>query len=196
MATNYKLLNEQIRRLYRRGLDKEDISPAIQDREVKLLIVQEINLLIKAETANIGETPDTVIGTYSANVSNPSGCLFITELPVFPINLPKNMGIHRVYPSGCPWKPFVPIKSGDFDIAQGTPTETLEGLIGYYQDGKILSFTKDPGEEVTLKLIVNDPNIINDTDILPIPAEMESVVITAVINKLTEGQKSQYEANQ
>ena len=195
MATNYILLNEQIRRLYSRGVDREDISPRLDKREIKLLITQEINQLIKAEIANIGEVPDTVLGTYSVAVTNPSGCLFQSELPAFPVNLPKNMGIYRVYPDGCPWKPFVPIKSGDFDIAQGTPTETLEGLTGYYQDGKNICFTKDPGTPVVLKLVVNDPSNMSDTDILPIPAEMETLVITAVINKLTEGQKSQYELN-
>jgi len=195
VATNFKLLNEQIRRLYVRGIDREDVSPRLDEREVKLYVVQAINSLIKAEIANIGEVPDTVLGTYSVAVTNPSTCLYQAELPVMPVNLPKNMGIYRVYPDGCPWKPFVPIKSGDFDIAQGTPTETLEGLIGYYQDGKKLSFTKNPGTPIVLKLVVNDPNILSDTEILPIPAEMESLVITAVINKLTEGSKSQYELN-
>lgn len=195
MATNYAILNEQIRRIYSRGIDREDLSPRLDEREIKLLLVQEINMLIKAETANIGEIPDAVIGTYDAVVTNPSGCLFETTMPAHPVSLPKNMGIHRVYPSGCPWKPFVPIKSGDFDIAQGTPTETLEGLVGYYQDGKKICFTKDPGENIVIKLIVNDPSLISDTDLLPIPADMETLVITSVLNKLTEGQKSQYELN-
>jgi len=196
VATNFRLLNEQIRRLYVRGLDREDVSPRLDEREIKLYIVQAINSLIKAEIANIGEVPDTVIGTYSVVVTNPSECLYQADLPVMPVNLPKNMGIWRVYPDGCPWKPFVPIKSGDFDMAKGTPTETLEGLVGYYQDGKKLSFTKNPGTPVILKLVVNDPSITNDTEILPIPAEMESLVISAVINKLTEGAKSQFEPAQ
>lgn len=195
MATNYTILTEQIQRLYTRGLDREDVKPTIDKREVKLLVVQEINLLIKAEIASIGEVPDTVLGTYEATVANPSGCLYETTLPVMPVNLPKNQGIYRVYPSGCPWKPFVPIKSGDFDMAQGTPFEALEGLIGYYQDGKKLCFTKNPGENIVLKIVVNDPALTSDTEILPIPAEMESIVITSVLNKLAEGQKSQFELN-
>ncbi len=194
MATSYQLLNEQIRRLYSRGADREDLSPRLDSREIKLLLVQEINSLIKAEIANIGEIPDTVIGTYTVTPAE-SSCIWQADMPAFPVNLPKNQGIHRVYPDGCPWKPYVPIKSGDFDIAQGTPTQYLEGLIGYYQEGKKICFTKEPSQTVTLKLIVNDPANITDSEILPIPVDMESVVIEAVLKKLTLGQASQYELN-
>lgn len=195
MPTSYAILSEEIQRIYSRGISREDISPRLDKREVKIYIVQAINSLIKAEIANIGEIPDTVLGTYSAVVTNPSGCLYQTELPVIPINLPKNMGIWRVYPDGCPWRPFVPIKSGDFDIAQGTPAEALEGLIGYYQDGKKLSFTKNPGTPVILKLVVNNPTTLSDTELLPIPAEMETLVINEVLKRLASGQVSQYELN-
>lgn len=192
MATNYLLLSEQIKRAYSRGIDREDISPRLDSREVKLYVVQAINQLIKLEIASIGENLDTVIGTYTAVRAGASPSYYI-DLPVLPISLPKNMGIWRVYKSDCPWAPFVPLKMGDFDIAQGTPSQYLEQLTGYYQEGKRICFTKDPGENITLKLVVNDPGKISDTDILPIPPEMETLVIDMVLQRL--GKAIQHEMN-
>ncbi len=194
MATNYKLLSEQIRRLYSRGIDREDTSPRIDDREIKLYVVQAINMLIKAEIANIGENVDSVLGTYELSREGSSPHFYVT-LPVIPISLPKNMGIWRVYQSGCPWNPYIPLKHGDFDIAQGTPAQYLETYVGYYQDGKRIYFTKDPTATVTAKLVVNDPAKISDTEVLPIPPEMEGMVIEQVIAKLSLGTASQYELN-
>jgi hypothetical protein len=194
MATNYKLLSEQIRRAYSRGIDREDTSPRLDDREIKLYVVQAINMLIKAEIANIGENVDSVLGTYELERDGTSPLFYVT-LPVIPISLPKNMGIWRVYQSGCPWNPYIPLKHGDFDIAQGTPAQYLETYVGYYQDGKRVYFTKEPSATVTLKLVVNDPAKITDTEVLPIPPEMESMVIDEVIRRLSSGQASQYELN-
>lgn len=194
MATNYKLISEQIRRAYSRGIDREDNAPRLDDREIKLYVVQAINMLIKAEIASIGENLDTVLGSYDL-AKEGSAPLFYVTLPVVPVSLPKNMGIWRVYQSGCPWEPYVPLKNGDFDIAQGTPAEYLETLVGYYQDGKRIYFTKEPSATTTVKLVVNDPAKISDTEVLPIPPEMESMVIDEVIRRLSTGQASQYELN-
>lgn len=194
MPTNYNILSEEISRAYSRGINREDISPRLDKREIKVYIIQAINLLIKAEVANIGEIPDAVLGDYTVTPTE-TACLWSASMPAYPVNLPKNQGIWRVYPSGCPWKAYVPIKAGDFDIAQGTPTEFLEGIVGYYQMGTKICFTKQPSETVTLKLVVNDPAIISDTDILPMPAEMESLVIDEVLRRISAGQLSQYELN-
>jgi hypothetical protein len=194
MATNYLLLSEQIKRIYSRGIDREDISPRLDSREVRLFVIQAINQLIKLEIASIGENLDTVIGTYDVVRAGITPNFYVT-LPTMPISLPKNMGIWRVYKTSCPWAPFVPLKHGDFDIAQGTPSQYMEQLTGYYQEGKLLKFTKDPGTDITIKLVVNDPEKISDTDILPIPPEMEGMVIDLVIKKLSSGQASQYELN-
>lgn len=194
MAVNYNVLSEQIKRAYSRGIDREDLSPRLDSREIKLYIIQAINQLIKAEIANIGENVDTVLGTYELSRQGTSPLFYVT-LPVMPVSLPKNMGIWRVYQSGCPWEPYVPLKHGDFDVAQGTPAQYLETLVGYYQDGKRLYFTKDPSTTVTLKLVVHDPALTSDTDVLPIPPEMESMVIDEVLRRLASGQVSQYELN-
>lgn len=192
MAVNYNVLSEQIKRAYSRGIDRDDISPLLDSREIKLYVVQAINQLIKAEISNIGENLDTILATYEVSKSG-STPLFYVTLPVMPVSLPKNTGIWRVYQSGCPWEPYVPLKHGDFDVAQGTPAQYLETLIGYYQDGKRIYFTKEPSETVTLKLVVHDPSTLTDTDVLPIPPEMESMVIDEVIRRLSSGQASQYE---
>jgi len=194
VATNYNILTEQIQRLYNRGIDREDLTPRLDRREIKLLVTQAINTLIKPEHLNRGDVVGSVIATY--DVQKQSGdCYDFVELPVLPISLPKEQGIHRVHPTDCPWKAFVPIMSNDFQIVQGTPSQYIEGQVGYYQDGKRIVFTKSVPQNITLKLIVHDPSQISDTDIIPIPAEMESQVIEYVLRQFELKQVGTQELN-
>lgn len=188
MVINYRILGERIQRLYSRFVDK-DVNK-IDYREIKVLMADAINVLIKSDHINRAEVSGTTIATYEVESDTTS-----VELPVYPISLPKEQGVHRVFPKGCPWKPYIPIRSGDFEIVQGTPTEFIEGQTGYYMDGKKLIFTKKVPKDLTLKLIVNDPSIIEDTEALPIPPDMVLQVIQMVFQSLGMGQVSQAELN-
>lgn len=183
MATNYKILGEQIMRIYSRSIDREDVSPRIDYREIKPLMVQAINSLLKIEHLQRAEVSGTSIATYILQKESTANYDYV-QLTVTPISLPKEQGVHRVYKEGCPWAPFIPIRSGDFEITMGTPTNFIEGDTGYYLNGTKIIFTKTVGLDIEVQLVVNDPNLIADTDLLPIPPEMEVMVIQTVLQML------------
>jgi hypothetical protein len=189
--TTRNILSEEINRIYSRFLDKDN--KKLDDREVSLYISQVVNSLFKIESIQRGSIVGTAIATYE--LPREEDDTFFVKLTVAPISLPKEQGVHRVYPKGCPWKAYIPILSGDFDIAQGTPASFLEGQIGYYQDGMKLRFTRQVPEDITVKLVVNDPNQEDGNLPLPIPADMETQVIQGVFQLLGFGQISQAELN-
>lgn len=186
MATNRNLLAEQIQRIYSRNIDREDVS-RLDLREIKLLITQAVNFLIKPEIFQRGDISGCILASYDIAKQTSGGCDYIT-LPVVPVSLPKEQGIHRVYPQGCSTQAYIPIQTNDFQIVQGTPSMYIEGQVGYFYEGHRISFTKTVAAIVTVKLVVYDP--VNDTDILPIPPEMEAQVIEFVLQQFGLAQMS------
>lgn len=186
MATNRNILAEQIQRIYSRNIDREDVS-RLDVREIKLLITQAVNFLIKPEILQRGDVTGCILASYDIAKQTANGCDYIT-LPVVPVSLPKEQGIHRVYPQGCANQAYIPIPTNDFQIVQGTPSMYVEGQVGYFYEGHRISFTKTVADTVTVKLVVYDP--VNDTDILPIPPEMEAQVIEFVLQNLGLAQMS------
>jgi hypothetical protein len=189
--TTRNILSEQINRIYSRFLDKDN--KKLDSREVNLCIAQVVNSLFKVESVSRGSIVGAAIATYE--LPREKDYTFFVTLTVAPISLPKEQGIHRVYPKGCPWKAYVPILSEDFDIAQGTPASFLEGQVGYYQDGMKLRFTRQVPEDIVVKSLVNDPSQEDGNLPLPIPADMETQVIQGVFQLLGFGQISQAELN-
>ena len=109
-------------------------------------------------------------------------------LPAQPFNLPRGMGVWRVYASTSPNAPYIPIPSG-----QGFYTSTISfnnlsnkmgSLVSYeYFDNSTLLFNKSLANLPTvidMQLIVVDPAKISSSDVLPIPPEMEETVIIEV----------------
>lgn len=190
--TTLNIISEQISRIYSRYLDRDD--ERIDLREIKRLVSQVVNRMFKIEHLELRDINGTGIGTYEY-VRQEDDDTFYILLGVSPISLPKEMGIHRVYKKGCPWKPYIPIRSGDFDIAQGTPSQYIEGQVGYYLDGKKIRFTSMPAENLVVKKVVNDPENGDPNLPLPVPADMEADVITSVLQMLGVGQISQAELN-
>jgi hypothetical protein len=192
MATTLNILTEEIIRIYRRGLDKENTSP-LDPREVKIKIPKVVNTLIKAEHIQRGDVSGTVVATYDFPRQG-EGPYFI-ELTVNPVSLPKEQGVHRVFPKNCPWDAYIPMINGDMELIRGTFAEFIEGRTGYFLEGRKLIFTRKPTENITVKLVVYDPNSLSDNDVIPIPPEMEFQVIQAVLQMYGMGQISQYELN-
>lgn len=192
MVTSYKLLGEQIQRIYSRYIDKEDMK--IDYREIKALLIPVINTLIKADFSAKNEVSGSTLATYELTAEKSGNISYVTMV-ASPMFLPKEQGVHRVYKTGCPWEPFIPIRSGDFDIVQGTPAQYLEGQTGYYVDGMKLIFTRRVEGDITVKQIVNDPSLIGDQDALPISPEMGIQAIQMVIQSFGMGQVAQAELN-
>lgn len=206
MATTKNILSEQIQRIYSRFIDKNNISDVFDIREIKLLVNQSINKVLKLQVAEsfkagLVDVPKCNLIEYTCAVTSDSANnrAYIT-LPVIPITLPLDMGIWSVAASTAAMSPYIPIPSQDILVFQGTNLSALEQQTGYYVQGKKVYFTKD----ITLSLngsitsvIVNilaaDFSTTTDNELLPISPEVESTIMEDVLNTLGAGKIAQSE---
>lgn len=205
MANKYGL-SEQIQRIYARFLDKNNISDVVDLREVSLLVSQSINKILKLEVAEsfkagLVDVPKCSLIEYTASViSDSANNRSYIALPVIPLTLPLNMGIWSIAASAAAITPYIPIPSQDVLVFQGANLSYLEGQIGYYVQGKKVFFTKDLTlsangsiSSVLINILASDFSQFTDTDMLPISPEVESAVITEVLNIISGGRVSQAE---
>ena len=205
MATK-AILSEQVQRIYARFLDKDNPSDVIDIREVMLLVSQAINKILKLEVAEsfkagLVDIPKCSLIQYTASVTADAtnNRSFIT-LPVIPLTLPLDMGIWSISASNAAMTPYIPIPSQDVLVFQGANLSYLEGQIGYYVQGKKVFFTKDITlagngsiSSVIINILASDFSQFADNDMLPISPEVESAVITEVLNIISGGRVSQAE---
>jgi len=206
MANSRYVISEQIQRLYARFLDKNNPSDVIDLREVSLLVSQAINKILKLEVAEsfkagLVDIPKCSLIEYTATVVSDSGnSRSYIALPVIPLTLPLNMGIWSIAATNAAMTPYIPIPAQDVLVFQGANLSYLEGQIGYYVQGKKVFFTKDITlsangsiSSVILNILASDFSQLTDTDMLPISPEVESAVITEVLNIISAGRVSQAE---
>lgn len=205
MATK-AILSEQVQRIYARFLDKDNPSDVIDIREVMLLVSQAINKILKLEVAEsfkagLVDIPKCSLIQYTASVTAdaPNNRSSIT-LPVIPLTLPLDMGIWSISASGAAMTPYIPIPAQDVLVFQGANLKYLEGQTGYYVQGKKVFFTKDLTlagngsiSSVIINILASDFSQFGDNDMLPISPEVESAVITEVLNIISGGRVSQAE---
>lgn len=111
-------------------------------------------------------------------------------LPAQPINLPRGMGVWRIYLNAD--DPYIPMPSQLLGISGKTThnglNAILDGKTAYeYSSRNKIRFNKtlaEMPETVTVELLVVDPATLADTDMLPIPPEMEHTVIREVLQTL------------
>jgi hypothetical protein len=194
MTTKFKIA-EQIQRLL---AGNPEIQARIQKNDVKLLIEQVANQLLKTEFFGVnmadGDTvpPNCMIYTYDSvpvttYKTTKSRCI----LPSMPINLPRNMGVYHISKTNAIDEPFIPIPSGLYGIVKPqTLLGELSGLIGYEVFGKEVVFTTNlPGQNVNsvfIRLVGVDLNSVTDYEMLPISSDMESQIVQAVYNILVQ----------
>lgn len=191
MITKGKI-TDQILRLYTGGSPNDE--KEISRDDINLLVGQVVNRLLKLEHAsvNMGSgdmyPPHTLITQYKISLSgfmNVDGNLVdkFAKLPVMPISLPRNMGVWSVSMSGTE---FIPLQSGqETMISSQDQLQYLENQIGYYVEGDVVRFTKDPsGSFINIKLLIIDPTVLGEYDYLAIPAEMEEAVVKEVLTLL------------
>ena len=210
MTTKYKLA-EQVQRLYARFLDKDNPSDVIDLREVKLIVEQSINKVLKLQVsenfkAGFYDVPLCNIIEYTVTtVTSDSGNnrAYIT-LPAIPITLPMDMGIWSVSAVNAAMTPYIPIPAQDVlvfgTIASGTNLSYLEGQVGYYVQGKRLYFTKDITlsangsiSSVIVNLLVSDFSKLTDNELLPVSPEVESAIIADSLQTISNGRVAQAE---
>jgi hypothetical protein len=193
-TTRYKII-EQIRRLL---AGNAVISSRVQNGDVRLLVEQVANKLLKTEYFAVnmpsGDTipPNCMIYTYeSIPVTTYKTTKSICTLPSMPINLPKNMGVFHVSKTDSIDEPFIPIASGMYGIVKVQDLlGDLSGLIGYEVFGSKIVFTKNlPGlgvNNVFIRLVGVDLNTVDDYTILPISTDMEADIVNTVYAMLVQ----------
>lgn len=206
MATTKYILAEQIQRLYARFLDKNNPSDVIDIREVKLLVNQSVNKVLKLQVADsfkagMVDVPKCNLVEYTCTVTDETANnrSYIT-LPVIPLTLPMDMGIWSIAAATGAMTPYIPIPAQDVLVFQGANLSYLEGKIGYYLQGKKVYFTKNitltangSVTSVIVNLLVSDFSQLSDTDMLPISPEVESAIIDDVLQIISNGRVSQAE---
>jgi hypothetical protein len=206
MATTKNILSEQIQRIYSRFIDKNNISDVIDIREIRLLVNQSINKVLKLQVAEsfkagLVDVPKCNLIEYTCAVtSQPANSRAFITLPAIPITLPMDMGIWSIAASSAAMTPYIPIPAQDVLVFQGTNLSALEQQIGYYVQGKNIYFTKDITlvangsiTSVIVNLLVSDFSVISDNELLPISPEVESTIMEDVLNTLGAGKLAQSE---
>jgi len=196
MTTKFKIA-EQVNRLLK---GNPVISARIHQNDIKLLIEQVANQLLKADYFAVnmpdGDTipNNCMVFTYdNVPVTTYKTTLSKATLPAIPISLPRNMGVLHVSKTDAINEPFVPIPTSLFGIV--SPQDLLgdlSGLIGYEVIGKDIVFTKNlPGlsiSNVYIRLVGVDLSQLTDYDILPLSADLEAQVVQQVYNILVQTQ--------
>ena len=168
-----------------RSFDREDLKPKVERREISLLVDQVTNELLAVEPNNGGkigvvDVPTCMIATYSGQVVTSSGGIYTVPLPAFPIRLPMDMGVWSVSPE--PIAPaYIPIKTDFWDLLGAEDEGLLEDQIGFYVEGRAITFTDQPTATVKIKLLIVDPALLGEFDPYPVPADMEIKVIEKVL---------------
>lgn len=206
MATTKAILSEQVQRIYARFLDKDNPSDVIDIREVMLLVSQAINKILKLEVAEsfkagLVDIPKCSLIQYTASVTaDVTNNRSYLTLPVIPLTLPLDMGIWSISASNAAMTPYIPIPAQDVLVFQGANLSYLEGQVGYYVQNKRVYFTKDITlvangsiTSVIINILASDFSQFGDNDMLPISPEVESAVITEVLNIISGGRVSQAE---
>ena len=204
--TTKNISAEKIQRLYARFLDKDNPSDVIDLREIKLLINQSINKVLKLQVADsfkagMVDVPKCNLIEYTCAVTaEPGNSRSYITLPAIPLTLPMDMGIWSIAAATGAMTPYIPIPAQDVLVFQGANLSYLEGKIGYYLQGKKVYFTKNitltangSVTSVVVNLLVSDFGVITDTEALPISPEVESAIIDDVLQIISNGRVSQAE---
>lgn len=207
MATRLSLA-EQIQRQYKRAIgSEENIKDVIDRREIYPLINQVTNELLSV-VINAGVQngnmviPSSAIATYNNNEVKSEHGRYYVSIPVHPMILPRNMGVYSIVPqSGSPLvdgTPYIPITQEDWDLLSVSDVNDagmLEGQTAFYVEGRKAYFTKQPTSVVKIKLVISEPSLIGDNDPYPVTPEIESSLITRVLDILKSNTGQQQQAN-
>jgi hypothetical protein len=115
--------------------------------------------------------------------------VYTAKLPVFPLRLNMDMGVWGVYVE--PYQiQCVPLPTAINDLINNLDEGLIENQIGVTAEGRTLKFIGSyqllqnafsGTPTVTIKLLVEDTQLLNDDDPLPIPPEYEASVIKGVL---------------
>lgn len=183
-----------------------DIAQGTQKEDVWKALEQKINAMFKVSQFNVnlasgGTIPDNLaIATYqNIAVTRTANMRSKATLPAVPVTLPLNAGVHEIRPvmngnqvntDRVLGMPLVPLQAGQFFLLSAdTLLNDLMGQVGYEVEGKYVIFTKDfttmGVSKVDIKLIVFDMSQYGETDVLPLPADMEEQIVNELVSQFT-----------
>jgi hypothetical protein len=179
-----RLLSDQL--LFKLDGSFPEVSMAVQKQDVWKAIEQWINSKFKLkhfqETLPTGETiPEGAsLATYTGIAVTSSGDKSVCTLPVMPISLPRNMGVYDIN-DGNGYS-FIPLQKGQINLlGQEFLANTLLGQICYEIAGMNVTFSQDitllKMDTVNMDLMVFDMSKYSETDILPLPSDMEQQLL-------------------
>lgn len=187
--TTLNKISSQVREIYLRSFDPKDRNRKLDDREVNELVIQTANgilglMPVQTKGFRIDDFPALMIATYTAQTVNEANGVYTVDLPVYPVSLPRDMGVWEVIGTGKTI-PFIPVSNAMHAVVGDIEEIGLEGQVGWKVEGLKIVFTANPVvSTVTVKQLVLDPAKFGGTDVLPVTAEMEIQIITEVLKLL------------
>lgn len=103
--------------------------------------------------------------------------VYYTDLPIAPIELPRNIGIYMVRPTQDEFDQYIPLSNGFSALMNGLQANTLLGQKGYYQEGQRIIYrninASNAPADILLKIVgVNNLNL-KDNSVIKVPKSME-----------------------
>ncbi len=168
-----------------------NIAGAVQKQDIFKATEQWINSRFKLQQFNTtlasGETiPDnSALATYSNVVltsTNKNNCT--ATLPVMPISLPRGLGVYDI--SDGKGTHYIPILKGQGALLTSDfLLNTLFDQVWYEQNGMNITFSMDLTlygiTTVEMVLMVFDMTQYSESDILPLPADMQMDLINDLV---------------
>lgn len=194
MATTRKKIREQVQLLYSNYIDKDAFDDAIDVRLIDIMIEQSINANLSVRFLNSMKVGEVQIPTCNIIEYTLTPSAGVVTLPVYPIQLPFDIGVWKVslVSNGIG---MVPINAAMSNVYGGTSAGYLEGQTGYVVKGNKIRFTTSVTAPVNVELLVSDFSTTSETDPLPISADVEALVVSDVLDKISQGRISQPELN-
>lgn len=192
MATTRRRLRQLIQLNYNNFISKNGGNDTVDERIIDIYINQSINKLLKVqvqENLKRGsyEIPSCSIVTYTRTPTSN-----VITLPIVPLSLPLDMGVWAVGPVGSDEK-YIPIPKAFSNVYAGTNVEYLEGQIGYVVRSNKIHFKSDVTTPVEIDLLVSDFDTTGEDDLLPISPDIEGLIVSDVLDTISQGRFSQTE---
>lgn len=174
------------------------------DYNIDDALTGQYNDLISIVQQTVLEIPGKDLVTDQIEIINIKKCIYEdlptysnkskATLPTQPINLPRGMGVWKLFSASDPFVSFIPVSSGEMFLYAGRISGAMDELNVYeYHDNKTLIVNKsvtDIPSDMKIQLLVVDPEQLGEYDLLPIPADMEFEVIASVLTILQPQRQS------
>lgn len=206
-----KMIAEEIRRVAMGGfLSDRD---RVKEAEIMLAVNEEANKRLKIAALDMAYNVEggsnisgLVLATYE-NITVTKGVSYgdvqtcNVTLPVSPFLLPDGQGVYQVYPSGMPFQEFYQLPIGMVSLwLKDNQVKNILSEFYTFSNNKIVIFSDLFSQSITpqvdVVLAIADINKLGDNDILPIPAEYLSDIVTAVIARYQEPDTVRKETSQ